>query len=82
MELSSKIDHLIDMLTPPKSAIITGPEVERVIKEIEKARGAGMNQTLLHKMPESLKKALQEQSLRSYALAKMQLDNYSKRIKL
>lgn len=39
MELSSKIDHLIDLLTPPKSAIITGPEVERVIKEIEKARG-------------------------------------------
>jgi len=29
------------MLTPPKSAIITGPEVERVLKEIEKARGRG-----------------------------------------
>lgn len=41
MEVSAKLDKLIDMLTPPKSAIITGPEVERVIKEIEKARGRG-----------------------------------------
>lgn len=41
MEISAKLDKLIDMLNPPKSAIITGSEVERVIKEIEKARGRG-----------------------------------------
>lgn len=40
-EINSKLDTLIDMLNPPKSAIITGPEVERVIQQIEKARGRG-----------------------------------------
>lgn len=40
-EINSKLDTLIEMLNPLKSVIITGSEVERVIKEIEKARGRG-----------------------------------------
>ncbi len=39
LEINTKLDNLIAMLNPPRSAIITGPEVERVIKELNKAKG-------------------------------------------
>jgi hypothetical protein len=33
-EINEKLDKLIDLLSPKKSAIITGPEVERIIEKL------------------------------------------------
>lgn len=37
-EISEKIDRLLEILSPPKSLIITGPEVEQIIKQLSESK--------------------------------------------
>lgn len=37
-EISEKLDRLLEILSPPKSLIITGPEVEQIIKQLSEPK--------------------------------------------